>query len=76
MIFKNEDDRTGDTGYYLPQVDKKDCNVKIDGRNFFDQPINDILKHMKRLQKLLLVKEMITRLVVYYIIINLKKIIR
>ena len=27
--------------YYLPKVEIKDCNVKIDGKNFFDQPINN-----------------------------------
>ena len=30
--------------YYLPKVEIKDCTVKIDGRNFFDQSINDDIK--------------------------------
>ena len=30
--------------YYLPTVEIKDYNIKIYGRNFFDQPIkNDLL---------------------------------
>ena len=41
LSFENEDDRTG---YYLPNVEIKDYNVKTDGRNFFDQPINDDIK--------------------------------
>ena len=36
----------------------------IDGKIFFDQSINNILKHMKIIAKLQLVKEMITELVV------------
>ena len=47
--------------YYLPKAEIKD-NVKIDGRNVFDQPII-MLKHMKILEKLPLGKEMITKLV-------------
>ena len=33
--------------YYLPKVEIKDCTVKIDGRNFFDQSINDDIKTWK-----------------------------
>ena len=42
--FEHEDGRTGHTGYYLPKVEIKDYNVKVDGRNFFDQPINDDIR--------------------------------
>ena len=45
--LKIKDDRTGHEGYYLPKVEIKDCIVKIDGRNFFDQPINDDIKTWK-----------------------------
>ena len=37
----------------------------IDGRKFFDQTIRKSIKYMKMLEKLLLVKEMITQPVVY-----------
>ena len=31
--------------YFLPALKIKDCNVKFDGQNFFDQPVkNDIWK--------------------------------
>ena len=43
----------------------KDHNVIIDLRNFFDQLIKMILKYMITLERLQLVKEMITQLDVY-----------
>ena len=64
MAFGNENGRTSHSEYYLPKVEIKDYNAKIDGKNFFDQPINKNTKNMKILEKLLLVKEMITQLVV------------
>ena len=64
MSFENENGRTSHSEYYLPKVEIKDYNAKIDGKNFFDQPINKNTKNMKILEKLLLVKEMITQLVV------------
>ena len=30
--------------YFLPRVKMDNCNIEIDGRNFFDQPINDSIK--------------------------------
>ena len=39
-MSENEDDRKVHTKYYLPEVEIKDCNVKTDGKNFFDQPID------------------------------------
>ena len=51
--------------YYLAKVEIMEYNVKIDGKNFFDQPINNNTKTYEILEKLLLVKEMITQQVVY-----------
>ena len=77
LSFENRTDRTGHTRCYLPKVEIKDYNVKIDGRNFSDQPINDdITTYENIFKKMLLVKEIITQLVVYYSIIVLRKIIR
>ena len=42
LAFENENDRTTHRGYYLPKEEIKDCNVKIDGRNVFNQTINNI----------------------------------
>ena len=35
LSFEIENDRTTPTGYYLPKVEIKDYNVKIDDKNFF-----------------------------------------
>ena len=42
LSFENENDRISHSTYYLPKVEIKDLNVMIDGRNFFDQPINSM----------------------------------
>ena len=55
LLFRNTTDRTVHTKYYLPTVEIKDYYVMINGQNFFAQPV----------KKMRLVKEMITRLVVY-----------
>ena len=41
FVLKFEDDaqRTSNKRYYLPDVEVKDHNVTIDGKNFFDQPV-------------------------------------
>ena len=52
LSFENEDDRTSHSTYYLPKVEIKDYNVMIDGRNFFDQPINSMTKTYKNIRKI------------------------
>ena len=52
LSFKNENDRTSHSTYYLPKVEIKDCNVMIDGRNFFDQPINSMSKTYENIRKI------------------------
>ena len=44
LSFENKNDRTSHSTYYLPQVEIKDYTVMIDGRNFFDQPINSMIE--------------------------------
>ena len=44
LSFENENNRTSHSAYYLPKIEIKDYNVMIDGRNFFDQPINSMNK--------------------------------
>ena len=41
LAFENDDDRTNDNKYYLPNVEMKDYNIMINGENFFDQPIKN-----------------------------------
>ena len=38
LLLENEDDRKVPTKYYLPKVEIKDYNVRIDRKNFFDLP--------------------------------------
>ena len=39
--FKNEEDRTSFSKYYVPKVEMKDFNVLIDGKIFFDVPVKN-----------------------------------
>ena len=41
LSFKNKEDRTSFSKYYVPKVEVKDFNVLIDGKSFFDVPIKD-----------------------------------
>ena len=41
LEFENDEQRTSNERYYIPNVEIKDDNVIIDGKNFFDQPIKD-----------------------------------
>ena len=41
LSFKNKEDRTSFSKYYVPKVEVKDFNVLIDGKSFFDMPIKD-----------------------------------
>ena len=44
----NQPERNSHRKYFLPRVDITKYNVLIDGRNFYDQPINDhIIKYDK-----------------------------
>ena len=52
MSFENENDRTSHSNYYHPKVERKDYNVKIDGGNFFDQPINNRIKTYENIIKI------------------------
>ena len=52
LPFKNEDDRTSHSPYYLPKVEITDYNVMIDGRNLFDQPINSMIKTNKNIRQI------------------------
>ena len=37
--------------YFLPRGEMKNYNVLIDGRNFYDQPINDLIKQYDEVRK-------------------------
>ena len=63
VAFEDDTKRTSNKRCYLPNVEIKDYNVMIDGKNVFDQAIKD--KHMKTLERLLPVKEMIIQQIAY-----------
>ena len=41
LAFENDDQRISNKGYCIPNVEIKDYNVMIDGKNFFDQPVRN-----------------------------------
>ena len=41
LSFENYTQRTSSAGYYLPNVEIKNCNVMINVENFFDQPVKN-----------------------------------
>ena len=51
-MFENEDDRKIHTAYYLPKVEIKDCNVMIDGKNVFDQPVKYKMRTYDNIRKI------------------------
>ena len=71
LLFENENDRTVPTKYYLPTVEIKDQNVRVDKKNFLISQLKVVREHIITFEKLQQVKEMITLLVVYQIIITL-----
>ena len=38
--------------YFLPRIKIENYNIKIDGRNFYDQPINDLIKQYDEVRKI------------------------
>ena len=53
---------------FLPRLRIKNYNIEIIGRNFYDEPINDLINMMKS-EKYQQDKVMITQLVVYWILL-------
>ena len=52
-MFENETGRASYSEYYLPKVKIKYYNVKIDGRKFFNQPINNDIKTYEIIRKII-----------------------
>ena len=38
--------------YFLPRININNYNIEIDGRNFYDQPINDLIKQYDEVRKI------------------------
>ena len=55
---------------FLPRVKIENYKIEIDGRNFYGQPINDLIKQYEdKLEKCQQEKVMITQLVIYWILL-------
>ena len=52
LAFKNDTQRTSRKRYYLPNVEIKDYNVMIDGKNFFGKPIKNDKSTYKNIIKI------------------------
>ena len=52
LSFENEAGRRGYPGCYFPKVETKGYNIKIKGRNFFDQPVNNEIKAYENIRKI------------------------
>ena len=52
LLSKAENVRESYKQYYLPTVEIKGCNVIIDGKSFFDQPIKNDLKIYDNIRKI------------------------
>ena len=39
LAFEDDAPRISNKRYYIPNMEIKDCNVMVDGKNFFDQPV-------------------------------------
>ena len=52
LAFENNAQRTGNKRHYIPNVGIKDYNVVIDGKNFFDQPVENIKVTYEKIKKI------------------------
>ena len=50
LPFEDGTHRIRHTGYFLPELKIEDCNVIINEKDLFGQPINNEVKHMKILK--------------------------
>ena len=51
-LFEDENNRRSYSNYYLPKVEVKDYNIMINGKNFFDKPINNDFKTNENIRKI------------------------
>ena len=52
LLFENENGRRSYSNYYLPKVEVKDCNIMIDGKKFFDQPVSNNFRTYANIRKI------------------------
>ena len=52
----NQPTRNGRTKYYLPRIDLKKYNFIIDGRNFYDNPVENDVEKYRELNRVMIGK--------------------
>ena len=52
LPFNANDSRIGNSRYYLPTAKAEDCNVVINRRNFFDQPVKNYINTYENIWKI------------------------
>ena len=55
-VDNNQPTRDDQQKYYLPRIDLKKYNVIIDGRNFYDNPIESDIEKYRELKKVMIGK--------------------
>ena len=48
----NRDDRNNHTKHFRPRINITNYNVLIDGKNFYNQTINDVIKQYEKIRKI------------------------
>ena len=66
------DNRDSFSDYFVPNVEVKDFDVLIDGKSFFDLPVKHEEEFYEKLLKWVAI--IITQLIIYKILVVLKKI--
>ena len=56
LAYRDQGVATGITAdshrrHFLPRIKIENCNIEIDGRNFYDQPINESIKQYDEIRK-------------------------
>ena len=52
LAFENDDQRISNKRFYIPNVEIKDYNVMIDGKNFLDQPVKNDKETYENIRKI------------------------
>ena len=52
LVFEDDAQRISRKRYYIPNVEIKDYNFMIDAKEFFDQPINNMIKTYENIRKI------------------------
>ena len=55
LVYAHGDNITNENSYrkyFLPRLKIKNYNIEIDGRNFYDQSINDLIKQYNEVRKI------------------------